>query len=118
HKYYTLFMSDINISITSKIDTVGGGRSNKTSDKTADAAIKLADKKVEAEKYVEIVERAVEQLPEIERELIQYRYMGRDHQYINDYTVYEVKLFVSAPYYNKLRERAFNKLYMMLCNLV
>lgn len=114
HKYYTLFMSDYNINITSKIDDVGGGRSNQTSDQTADVAIKLADKKQEAIEYVKKVEAAVERLPEIERDLIRYRYMTRDYNYISDYTVYETKLFISKPTYIKVRDRAFKKLYNML----
>lgn len=111
-------MSDIDVSITSKIDEVGGGRSNKTSDKTADAAIKLVDEKAKAERYVDIVERAVEQLPEIERKLIEYRYMTRNHDYISDYTVYEVKYPMSDKTYRKLRSRAFTRLFTMLASII
>lgn len=118
HKYYTLFMSDINVSITSTINEIGGSSGNSISDQTADTAIKIADKKKEAHDYVMKVEQAVEQLPDIERDLIQYRYMSKNHQYINDYTVYEVKLFISAPHYDKLRKRAFDKLYVMLNDLI
>ena len=107
-------MSDYNINITSKIDEVGGGRSNNISDSTADTAIKLADKKQEAEEFVEKVERAVNQLPEIERDLIKHRYMTRNYNYISDYTVYETKLFISKPTYIKVRDRAFKKLHNML----
>ena len=114
HKYYTLFMSDYNINITSKLDEVGGGRSNNISDSTADTAIKLADKKQEAIEFVEKVERAVNQLPDIEQDLIRHRYMTRDYNYISDYTVYETKLFISKPTYIKVRDRAFKKLYNML----
>lgn len=114
HKYYTLFMSDYNINITTKIDEVGGGSSNQTSDQTANIAIKLADKKQEVKEFVERVEAAVEQLPKIERDLIKHRYMTRDYNYISDYTVYETKLFISKPTYIKVRDRAFKKLYNML----
>src|SRR5690625_2836338 len=114
HKYYTLFMSDYNINVTSKIDEVGGGRSNQTSNPTADTAIKLADKKQEALEFVERVEKAVEQLPDIERDLIKYRYMTRDYNYISDYTIYEVKIPMSPNTYRKIRERASEKLYNML----
>src|SRR5690625_309325 len=105
HKYYTLFMSDYNINLTTKIDEVEGGRSNQTSDQTANIAIKLADEKQEALDFVEKVERAVNQLPDIERDLIKYRYMTRDYNYISDYTVYETKLFISKPTYIKVRDR-------------
>ena len=118
HKYYTLFITDYNTSITSTIDKVGGGRSNKTSDKVGDAAIKIMDEKEEAKRYVEVVERAVEQLPEIERELIRLRYMSRNHDYITDYTVYEVKMHVSDKTFRKIRHQAFMKLYNMLYDFI
>lgn len=118
YKYYTLFIDTVNVSITSKIDDIGGGRSNKISDKTADAAIKLVEKKRYAKEFVDHVEYAVNQLPDIEKELIKHRYMSRNHNYINDYTVYNFKLHVSAPYYDKLRKRAFDKLHLMLYSFV
>lgn len=116
HKYYTLFKNDVNVSVTSVIDRVGGGRSNKTSDKVANEAIKLVEEKVEAERVVKLVEQAVDQLPDIERELIQLRYMSKNHNYINDYTVYEIQLDppVSSNTYRKIRSEAFSKLYIML----
>lgn len=114
HKYYTLFMNDYNTSVTSSIDKVGGGRSNKTSDKVADHVIKMISRKEDAIQYVEKVERAVEQLPDVERKLIQLRYMSRNHNYINDYTVYEVEMQMSAKTYRRIREEAFSKVYIML----
>lgn len=118
HKYYTLFIDTVNVSVTSKIDEVGGGRSNKITDNVADTAIKLADKKQEALEFVEKVERAVDQLPDIERDIIKLRYMSKNHNYINDYTVYESKLFISKPTYIKVRNRAFESLYKMLVDLL
>lgn len=116
HKYYTLFMNDYNTSVTSQIDRTGGGRSNKTSDQVADHVVKTISRKEEAALHVEKVERAVEQLPDIEKRIIKLRYMSKDHNYINDYTVYEIKLDppISKPTYIKLRERAFESLYKML----
>lgn len=114
HKYYTLFKDEINASVTSTIDEVGGGRSNKISDKTADAAIELVDELREAHDYVNKVELAVNQLPDVEQELIQERYMKRNYDYISDYTVYMTKLFISKPTYIKVRERAFERLFKML----
>lgn len=107
-------MSDINVSITSKYDDIGGGRSNNISDQTANVAIELADKKQEAKEFVECVERAVEQLPDIEKDIIKLRYMSRNHNYISDYTIYEVEIPMSKPTYIKIRERAFEALYKML----
>lgn len=116
HKYYTLFIDTVNVSVTSSIDEIGGGRSNEISDKVGNAAIKLADEKLEARKVVELVEKAVDQLPDIEKELIQLRYMSKNHYYMNDYTVYEFKLDdpISPKTYRKIRERAFKKLHTML----
>lgn len=114
HKYYTLFMSEYNLNITTYIDEIGGGKSNQTSDQTASAAIKLADKKQKAKQFVKKVEAAVEQLPDLEKRIIKLRYMCRDHDYITDYTIYETKLYISAPYYYKMRDRAFNKLITLL----
>ena len=107
-------MSDYNINVTSKIDDVGGGRSNKTSNPTADTAIKLADEKQEALEFVEKVEQAVEQLPDIEKRIIQLRYMCKDYDYISDYTIYEVRVPMSDKTYRKIRNRAFKKLHKML----
>lgn len=114
HKYYTLFKDDINVSITSHIDKIGGGRSNVISDPTANAAIKIADEKQKAKEFVSLVERAVDQLPDIEREVIKQRYMCRNHDYINDYTIYEIKVPMSKPTYIKVRDTAFASLYKML----
>lgn len=107
-------MSDINVSITSKYDDVGGGRSNQTSDKTANAAIKLVDKKAEAKEFVEKVECAVNNLPDIERDIIKLRYMDKNYKYRSDYMIYEIKIPMSKPTYIKTRDSAFEALYKML----
>lgn len=114
HKYYTLFMSDYDTSITSHIDEIGGGKSNLTSDKTADTAIKNADDKLAAKNFVKLIEKAIDQLPEVEKKVIQMRYMTRDFKYISDYTIYEVRLPMSDKTFKKVRDRAFEKLYIML----
>lgn len=118
HKYYTLFKTDVNVSVTSNIDRVGGGKSNKISDNVAKEAIKLVEEKAEAKRFVTLVEKAVEQLPDIEKELIQLRYMSNNHDYINDYTVYEVMIPMSAKTYRMIRERAFSKLFVMFSSLI
>lgn len=116
HKYYTLFIDTVNISVTSKIDDIGGGHSNEISDNVAREAIRIADKKREAKEFVDNVESAVEQLPDIEKQVIKLRYMSNNHNYINDYTVYEIEMDppVSAKTYRTIRERAFEKLHTML----
>lgn len=114
HKFYTLFMSDYDTNVTSQIDMIGGGQTNKVSDQTASAAIKLADEKSEAKEFVEKIERAVDQLPDIERDIIKLRYMSKNHNYINDYTIYETEIPMSKPTYIKIRDRAIESLYKML----
>lgn len=116
HKYYTLFIDTVNVSVTSSIDEIGGGRSNEISDKVGNAAIKLADEKMEARRIVELVEKAVDQLPDVERQLIRLRYMNKNHHYINDYTVYELKMNppMSDKTYRKVRNRALKRMHKML----
>lgn len=116
HKYYTLFMNDYNTNVTSQIDEIGGGQSNVTSDKVADHVVKVLNRKQKAVEYVNMIELAVDQLPDIEKELIQLRYMSRNHNYVNDYAVYEIKMHISDKTYRKIREEAFAKLYTMLCS--
>lgn len=116
HKYYTLFINDYNTSVTSITDDIGGGRTNRTSDKVADHVIKMISKKEEAIEYVDRIERAVEQLPPTEKELIKLRYMSKNYNYISDYTVYEIEMNppISRPTYIKIRERAFNSIYNLI----
>src|SRR5690625_188321 len=116
HKYYTLFMNDYDTSVTSQIDDIGGGRSNETSDKVGNHVIRALDRKQEAMDYVVMIEQAVERLPDAEREIIKKRYMTKNHDYISDYTVYEIGMDppMSAKTYRKIREEAFNKLYIMI----
>lgn len=113
HKYYTLFLVDYDTQVTTNYDRVGG-RSNSIPDQTANTAIKLADTKTEAKEYVEQIERAVEQLPELEQKVIRYRYMCKDYDYISDYYVYNFQVPMSANTYRKVRNRAFRKLHDML----
>src|SRR5699024_9691424 len=70
HKYYTMFMSDYYTNITSQIDEVGGGKTNQTSDKVAQTAIKIAQENKDVINFLELVELAVEQLPKVERVLV------------------------------------------------
>ena len=113
-------MDDHNTSVTSSIDEIGGGRSNKTSDKVADHVVRTIDKQEYAKRFVKTVEKAVDRLPNIEKQLISLRYMTKDHEYINDYTIYEIRMDppISAPYYDKVRQRAFSRLFLMLGKLV
>lgn len=114
HKYYTIYKDDVNVSITSHIDDVGGGKSNETSDQTASVAIKRVEEVKEAYDFIDRVEKAVEQLPDLERQVVKERYMCRNYKYINDYTVYESRVPMSRPTFAKVRNRAFDALITML----
>jgi len=116
HKYYTLFMNDYDTSVTSQIDDIGGGRSNETSDKVGNHVIRALDRKQEAMDYVVMIEQAVERLPDAEREIIKKRYMTKNHDYISDYTVYEVGMDppVSRPTYIKIRNKAITTLHNLV----
>lgn len=104
------------VSVTSHIDDVGGGRSNQTSDSTADVAISNSDEKERRMKYCERVERAVKRLPRLERFLIEERYMTVDSEYITDYNVYNFKFQppISHVTYSNIRWKAFYKLALNL----
>lgn len=77
-------------------EEIGCGQSHNISDQTTSVAIKVADKKQGAREFVRLVEQVVS---DVERGLIQHRYISRNHNYINDYKVYEEKIFVSAKTY-------------------
>lgn len=66
--------------------------------------------------FCENVECVVNALPDIEAELIRERYLCIDSEYITDETVYKERMDppISAPTYNKVRERAFEKIYTTL----
>jgi len=116
HKYYTLFMRDYSTSVTSQIDDIGGGRSNETSDKVGNHVIQELDQKQRAREHVEMIEQAVEQLPDVEKEIIIKRYMTKNHDYISDYTVYEADMNppISRPTYIKFRNKAMITLHKVV----
>lgn len=66
--------------------------------------------------FVQLIEGVVMNLPDIERELIEKRYMDRNTDYIIDRNVYEFKMDtpIVAATYIKIRTRAFNNIIMML----
>ncbi|MFJ7408088.1 MULTISPECIES: ArpU family phage packaging/lysis transcriptional regulator [unclassified Lysinibacillus] len=97
---------------TSKLDDIGGGKSNLTSDQTGSVAIYNVDEQSERRKYCDRVERAVKRLPPMERFLIETRYMADDAEYLTDMKVYCFKFQppISPPTYDKIRWKAFYKL--------
>lgn len=113
-KYITY--DDKEVSVTSHIDEIGGGKSNLTSDKTADVAIHNADEKERRRQYCERIERAVKRLSKMERFLIEERYMSEEAEYITDYNVYCHKFQppISHMTYYKIRWKAFYKLALNL----
>ncbi len=97
---------------TSRLDEIGGGKSNLTSDQTGSVAIYNVDEQSERRKYCDRVERAVKRLPPMERFLIESRYMADDAEYLTDMKVYCFKFQppISATTYDKIRWKAFYKL--------
>ena len=97
---------------TSRLDDIGGGMSNLTSDQTGSVAIYNVDEQSERRKYCDRVERAVKRLPPMERFLIESRYMADDAEYLTDMKVYCFKFQppISPPTYDKIRWKAFYKL--------
>jgi len=103
-------------SITSHLDTVGGGRSSLPGDQTGSTAIYNTDEQEKRKKYCEWIERSVKRLPPMEKFLIEVRYMADDAEYITDYNVYCHKFQppISAVTYDKIRWKAFYKLALNL----
>ncbi|AJK89656.1 MULTISPECIES: ArpU family phage packaging/lysis transcriptional regulator [Lysinibacillus] len=97
---------------TSRLDEIGGGKSNLTSDQTGSVAIYNVDEQSERRKYCDRIERAVKRLPPMERFLIESRYMADDAEYLTDMKVYCFKFQppISATTYDKIRWKAFYKL--------
>ncbi|SDC07545.1 ArpU family phage packaging/lysis transcriptional regulator [Shouchella lonarensis] len=87
-----------------------------TSDQTASIAIHNVDTSVDRERFCEKVERAVQRLPEMERFLIEKRYMSSDAEYLTDTKVYNYVFDppIGVKFYYKLRWKAFYKLALAL----
>ncbi|HZG81770.1 MAG TPA: ArpU family phage packaging/lysis transcriptional regulator [Brevibacillus sp.] len=92
------------------------GKTNRTSDQTGATAIHNVDAQAARQAYCDLVERAVNRLPNMEKLLIQERYLGADYEYITDYSVYCHKFDppISEGTYTKIRQRAMQKLFSML----
>ncbi|WP_312118276.1 ArpU family phage packaging/lysis transcriptional regulator [Brevibacillus reuszeri] len=102
--------------ITAGYELREGGRSNTTSDQTANIAVHNVDSKAAQKAYCERLERSVNRLPSKERFLITERYMGQDSEYITDYNIYCHKFDppISENTYYKIRWKAFYKLALAL----
>lgn len=70
--------------------------------------------RVEYREYCERIERIVKKLPSVEQTLIHERYMTNESQYIKDYHVYDSILHIGNVTYIKLRNKAFERLYLTL----
>lgn len=111
-----LIFEEREAAVTSRMDDIGGGRSNVTSDQTGSIAIYNVDEEEGRRKYCERIERAVKRLPPMERFLIEARYMADDAEYITDYNVYCFKFQppISHVTYGKIRWKAFYRLSLNL----
>lgn len=66
----------------------------------------------EMNNYCARIEQIVSELPAVEREIIQERYMTKECDYITDRDVYSAKLTspLSAPTFSKIRDNACSKI--------
>lgn len=64
--------------------------------------------------FCRLLDAAVNHLPEPEQEVIKKRYLANDADYITDIDFYTNTLQVSGVTYTKYRDRAFEKLALML----
>jgi ArpU family phage transcriptional regulator len=81
---------------------------------TGTIAIHNVDGQAACRAYCEQVERAVNQLPQKERQLITTRYLDPDADYIRDYQIYRDVMQISEGTYTKIRNSAFTKLAVTL----
>ncbi len=116
YKYHWLINDELEPSITANYEFSEGGRSNRISDQTSSIVTHKLDQQIMRNNYCSRIEKAVSRLPEIEKKLIEERYMTRESEYLTDYNVYCHKLDppISAPTYYKIRWRAFLKLALNL----
>lgn len=114
--YKYLIFAEREAAITSSYDLREGGASNKTSDQTGSIAVHNVDAQDARRAYCERIESAVGCLPIKEKILITERYMGRDSEYITDYSIYCHRFDppISPVTYSRIRERAIYKLALML----
>jgi len=89
------------------------------SDQTANIAIHNVDQRAARKSFCERVERAVNELPKMERFLIQKRYMTNDSDYITDHHVYNFEFQPprSKDTYGKIRNKAFYRLILKFDDL-
>ena len=118
YKYLTF--EERETSVTASSDPRYHGPTNITSDPTASAAIFNVDSREARKTYCERIERAVNDLPKMERFLIQKRYMTNDADYITDYHVYNFEFQPprNKDTYAKIRRKAFYRLVLKLDDLM
>ncbi|RDU35475.1 transcriptional regulator [Neobacillus piezotolerans] len=92
------------------------GSTNQTGDSTAAAAIHNADAERKRIEHCQRIDEAVNRLPEMERKLIQERYMDKDSDYMTDLKYYSFVMDppVSQSKFNCIRQSAMIKLALML----
>ncbi|MBP3040590.1 transcriptional regulator [Bacillaceae bacterium Marseille-Q3522] len=114
--YKYLSMEEREVSITSGGELGIRVSSNKISDQTGNVAAYNVDRQEYRKKYCEQIEQAVKRLPEMERFLIEERYMTSEGDYLTDYQVYCFKFQppISAMTYSRIRKKAFYRLALNL----
>lgn len=89
---------------------------NTINDQTASIAIYNVDEQNQREEYCRLIELAVQELPDKQRDLIEKRYMSKNSDHITDYQVYcfELDPPISPTTYDKIRWKAMYKLALLL----
>lgn len=98
--------------ITSSSEERLHGSTNEISDQTGSIATHNVDNKRYRQDYCRRIESAVKRLPNMERALLEMRYMSEEADYITDQHVFEIKFNppLGKNTYAKIRWKAFYKL--------
>lgn len=112
HYYKLIDFEPEEVSTTASYSDIPRSITNVTSDSTGNIATRNVDELEFRRKFVETVEKSIERLPVIEREIVEKRYMTNDHAYIKDWQVYSLLLkpTISKDLYMKYRAKAFYNL--------
>lgn len=106
-------------SMTASYSDMPRSNTGVTSDQTGSIATYNVDEPERRRLYCEGLEQAVQQLPRIERAIIELRYMDKESDYVTDQMIYQGKLaehlddnrlIMSFQRFDTIRWRAFTKL--------
>lgn len=117
--YKYLGFDEREASMTAAYEDRPSGRTNVTSDQTANIAIHNVDQQAYRRSYCERVDLAVNGLPRLEKFLIEERYLTEEAEYITDQAVYNHRFSppISETKYTKIRGKAFLRLVLKFDDL-